>query len=338
MSAISDIVDRLRGLQVDALLGLRPPYPPVAVEFDREEAVLVRVKHKRRGKPLLEAHAVRSVPTDCIPASIFQQPAGANTELVGQLRELFEVTGTRPGRVSLVLPDNLAKVSLLTLPERPASQRQLDELVRSKMRRAVPFRLEEAKISYQLLPAEGRQVGVLVLLVRKNLVDRFEQALGALGARVGLIDISTPNLINLYRPRLAAACRDGKDVALLNCASNYFSLVIVRNERLIFFRCKTFSTESRPTNGSNGFLVREVASSFSYYREKLAGQGVEHVFVRGLHAPFEEIASKLDGLELPQVESIDPTVDLELPPGERIDARMAQRIAPALGAAAGRLR
>ena len=124
MSAVSDIVDRLRGLQVDALLGLRPPYPPVAVEFDREEAVLVRVKHKRRGKPLLEAHAVRSLPTDCIPASIFQQPAGASTELVGRLRELFEVTGTRPGRVSLVLPDNLAKVSLLTLPERPASQRQ----------------------------------------------------------------------------------------------------------------------------------------------------------------------------------------------------------------------
>ena len=184
MSSVTEYVERVRGAAVDALSRLRPPYPPVAMEIDRKEVVLVRFKAKHRGKPLLEAHAVRPMPEEVMPSSIFDHSARSADELTARFQEMFELTGTRPGRISLVIPDNLAKISLLTLPERPSSQRQLDELVRSKMRRAVPFRLEEAAISYQLFPGEGRQVSVLVLLTPRQLIDRFEHSLTALGARV----------------------------------------------------------------------------------------------------------------------------------------------------------
>jgi hypothetical protein len=338
MSAATEYVERIRGAAADALSRLRPPYPPVAMEVDRNEVVLVRFKAKHRGKPLLEAQAVREMPENSMPSSIFDQSSRSTAELTSRFKEMFELTGTRPGRISLVLPDNLAKISLIGLPERPASHRQLDELVRSKMRRTVPFRLEDAAVSYQLLPGDGRQVSVLVLLTPRQLIDRFEQSLGALGARVGLIDIATPNLINLCRHRLEAASRGGKDVALLNCASNYFSLVIVRDGRLIFFRCKTLAPDAEPANGGNGFLVREVASSLSYYREKLAGQGVETVIVRGLNVSVDEIGVKLRELDLANVESIDAAMDLDLSPDQRIDQTLAMRLAPALGAAAAGVR
>jgi type IV pilus assembly protein PilM len=329
--------ERVRGTAVDVMSRLRPPYPPVAMEVDRKEVVLVRFKAKQRGKPLLEAHAVRPMPDNVMPSSIFDHTPHSTDALTVRFREMFEMTGTRPGRISLIIPDNLAKISLLALPERPASQRQLDELVRSKMRRAVPFRLEDAAISYQLFPGAGRQVSLLVLLTPRQLIDRFEHALTALGARVGLIDIATPNLINLCRPRLEAASRDGKDVALLNCASNYFSLVIVRSGRVIFFRCKTLSPEGESAN-SNGFLVREVASSLSYYREKLAGQGIESVIVRGLDVTADEIGRKLGELELTRIESVDASVQVDLKPGQRMDADLVMRLAPAIGAAAAGIR
>jgi hypothetical protein len=338
MSAVMEYVERMRGATMDALSRLRPPFPPVAMEVDRNEIVLVRCKAKRGGKPLLEAQAVRPMPEDTMPSSIFDQTVRPMTELSERFREMFELTGTRPGRVSLVLPDNLAKVSLITLPERPSSHRQLDELVRSKMRRAVPFRLEDAAISYQVLPGEGRQVAVLVLLTPRQLVDRFEQSLASLGARVGLIDIATPNLINLCRQRLEAGSRAGKDMALLNCASNYFSLVIVRDGRLIFFRCKTLSPSGEAASGGNGFLVREVASSLSYYREKLDGQGIGSVIVRGLDISVDEIATKLRELDLAEVESVGASVNVELASGGRLDSALTLRLAPALGAAAAGVR
>ena len=39
------------------------------------------------------------------------------------------------------------------------------------MRRAVPFKLEEARLSYQLLPGRGREATVLVVLVRRMLFE-----------------------------------------------------------------------------------------------------------------------------------------------------------------------
>ena len=280
MNQFAEIVARIRGIDVERMLGLRPPCPPVVLKLERNELALVRLKNRRRGAALLEAYATRTVSEGGVPASIFQTVPPPSEELPGKLRELFETSGTRPGRVSLLLPDNLAKISLLKLPERPASRKQLSELVRAQMRRAVPFRLDDASFSYQLLSGESRDVAVLVVLIRKAMVERFEQALASFGARVGLVDICTPNLLNLCRERMDEASRDGGDAALLNRAANYFSLAIVREGKLIFFRCKSFATGDGSPSVVNGMLSRELSNSLSYYREKLAGQGVRTVFVR----------------------------------------------------------
>lgn len=338
MSKLSDTVDRLRSFNPEALLNLRPPYPPVALGVDRERAVLVRLKRRRGSGPLLEAHAEREFSEPCLPASIFQPVARPGQELIARLRELFEVSGTRPGRVSVVLPDNLAKISLISLPERPSSPRHLDELVRSKMRRAVPFRLEEARLSYQMFQGTEREVSVLVVLVRQALVEGLEYVLEALGARLGLIDIATPNLINLKRAALDEAGAQG-DVALFNGEGSYFSLVILREGRPIFFRCKTFGVDDAQTApGPNGELGRELASSFSYYREKLGGQGIRGIFVRSLGVPYEEIDGRLRGMGVERIDALDPLSGLEIGNGRSIDPASALRYAPAIGAAAGRSR
>jgi hypothetical protein len=336
MANLSDIIEKVKGIDPERVIGLRPPYPPVALQLSGDEALLVRLKRKRRGKPLLEAHLARPIPEKSMPASIFQPVPAPSGELTARLHELFDASETRPGRVSLVLPDNLVKISLIQLPERPASRKQLDELVRSKMRRAVPFKLDDARLSYQILAGQGREVSVLVMLVRSALVERLEESLGAVGARPGLVDICTSNLINLCRAQMDQAAANGGDVALLNCANNYFSLVIMRNERLIFFRCKTFAVERAPVKEPNGALAREISSSFSYYREKLAGQGVGTAFVRTVGVPYDEIEADLRALGLEGVKLIDIEGSLELGEGVPYDREVGQRLAPAVGAAMGR--
>jgi hypothetical protein len=336
MANLSDIIEKVKGVDPERMIGLRPPYPPVALQLSGSEALIVRLKRRRRGRPLLEAHQTRPIPEQSMPASIFQPAPAGSGELTARLRELFEASGTRPGRVSVILPDNLAKISLLPLPERPASRKQLDELVRSKMRRAVPFKLDDARLSYQVLAGTGREVSVLVMLTRRALVERLEEALSAVGARAGLIDICTPNLINLCRGQMEAAASNGGDVALLNCANNYFSLVIMRNEQLIFFRCKTFAVERAPVQEPNGALAREIASSFSYYREKLAGEGVGTAFVRTVGVPYDDIESDLRALGLEGVKLIDAEGSLEMGEGVPYDREVGQWLAPAVGAALGR--
>lgn len=332
MATLTDMIGQLRSFDLERRLGLRAPLPRVAVELDRGAMTLVRLRAKRRGRPQLESFRVQTTEDGELPATLVEQEALDVERLAERLRRLFEMAGVRPGRVSLVLPDNLARLSIVGLPERPPSRRQLEEVLRFHTRRAVPFRGADATMAYQVLAGEGRGVQVLVALMRRGLVERFEQAIEAVGARAGLVDLCTPNLLNLCRERIEAASHEG-DVAFLNCTSSYFSLAIVREGRLAFLRCKTYAMGNGHPTPAAGLLGRELGYSLSYYEEKIGGKGIRTLLVRCVADPYEALAGDLASLGAERIEPIDPLATLE---GTHLEAATAQRLAPALGAALGR--
>jgi type IV pilus assembly protein PilM len=335
MATIGALMDRLKAFDPERALGLRAASPPVAVELDQREVVLVRVRRRRRAKPLLETWRVQPLGGSVVPPSISQ--AGSEAVLsVEEMQSLFQRTGTRPGRLSLILPDNLAKITLLALPERPPSRRHLEEIIRFKMRRAVPFRLDDAAWSYQILPGEGTGIQILVALVRRAMLERYEGAIEVVGGRAGLIDLCTPNLFNLCRSKIDEV--GAGDTALLNCARGYFSLLIARSGRLIFFRCKSHggAEDGGADDGpKNGMLAREISSSLSYYQEKLGGRGIDRMLVRTIGPSMDDVRSRLERLGLPSIDPIDPLDALDATDGE-LTPEVRQRIAPAVGAALGR--
>ncbi len=336
MNGLRDLVRYVRHVELERVRGLRPAYPPVAVEVNPRELVLARLR-RRRGRIELEAHASEPVPEGALGLSMLRPNVKGAEAVVATLRRLYERTGTRPGRVSVVLPDNLAKLALVPLPERPASKRHLAALIRFRLRRAVPFRLDDAVLSYQLLPGAGRSVSVLAAVMLRSVLEQYERVFEAIGARPGLVDLCTPNLYNLCRPQLQAAVEGGADAALLNCAHHYFSLMILRGGELVFFRCKSLPAGNGDDAKLDGVLQRELNSSLSYYREKLGGQGLRAILLRSVGPPIEEVASLLHELGAGPVTVVDPTTKLALPEGVRLEREVGQRLAPAVACAAGRV-
>ena len=337
MSTLSKITDQIQGIVQRRMPSFRPAYPLVALEMDAREMVLVRLKRKGRGKPTLEAHEVRPMPEPREPLSMFRPSLAPAPAITGVIQEMFTKTGTKPGKISLVIPDNVAKISLLSLPERPPTRKQLEEILRFKLRRSVPFRMDDAIISYQVIPAEGKAVNVLVALMHRLVVEQFEAAVRAAGARPGLVDLCTPNLLNLCRKELDELNRQGHDAALLNCAGPYFSLVIIRNGRIIFFRSK--SLHGSGADGAEApdaaVLARELNHSLAYYQEKLNGTGVHTLMVRTV-VGSEAILPALEGLGFGSIRTVDPASSLEIATGMRMESSTAQRLAPAVSAATGR--
>jgi len=337
MSALDPLLARWKRLDPEALLDLRPKYPPVAVEIDRGQLTLVRVSQRRRSRPVLEAFQIHDAPEHSVGTSIFKPNLGSIADLTRQARELFERSGTKPGKVSLVLPDNLAKVSIVTLPERPATRKHLREMIHFKLRRSVPFRLEDAAISSWALPGPGPELNLLVAVMLRSVVEQYEAAFEAAGATPGLIDLCTPSLFNLARPAIAKAVASGADAALLNCTRNYFTLMIMQAERVVFFRCKTYAGgEEADSSGRLAVLARELTSSFSYYTEKLGGSGVGTVFVRAVSPGLDEVVPVLARIGVASVHAIDVAERLDTSLGRRLEPLDGQRLAPALGAASGR--
>ena len=337
MSALDPIFATLKRLDPEALFELRPTYPPVAVEIDRGQMTLVRLKPRRRGLPVLEAFRVHTAPDPTNGATVFRPNLGSVEETARQVRELFERSGTKPGRVSLVLPDNLAKVSIVTLPERPVNRKQLREMLRFKLRRSVPFRLEDAAISSCPLPGPGPEAHFLVGVMMRSVVEHYEAAFEAAGARPGLVELCTPSLFNLVRRDIAKAVASGSDAALLNCADRYFTLLIVRADRVVFFRCKTYAGgEDEDMSARLAVMGRELASSLSYYAEKLAGHGVGTMFVRAVAPGLAEVVGVLERVGASSVHAIDASASVEASSGIKFDPTEGQRLAPALGSASGR--
>jgi type IV pilus assembly protein PilM len=239
--------------------------------------------------------------------------------------------------MSMILPDNLAKVSIVTLPERPATRKQLGEMLRFKLRRSVPFRLEDAAISSWALPGAGPEMHLLVAVMLRSVVEQYEAAFTAAGARPGLVDLCTPSLFNLVRSDLEKAVASGSDTALLNCTRNYFTLMIVRADRVVFFRCKTYAAgEEEDVSGRLAVMGRELTSSFSYYEQKLSGVGIGTVFVRAVSPGLDDVVPVLQRIGVSSVKTIDPAAAVEPGSGSRLAPEDGQRLAPALGAASGR--
>ena len=101
----------------------------VTVDEDAISAALVRLAERNKlvcepaGAVAVAALLDGVVPVDgpVVPATIFDNGAMRSEVLAEGLKALFETSGTRIGRVSLAIPDNLAKISLR--PNRRSSSR-----------------------------------------------------------------------------------------------------------------------------------------------------------------------------------------------------------------------
>ncbi len=66
--------------------------------------------------------------------------------LTGGIRAALDKISPRPRRIALVLPDTVAKVSLIRFEKVPAKVQDLDQLIRWQVRKAAPFRIEDAQV------------------------------------------------------------------------------------------------------------------------------------------------------------------------------------------------
>ncbi len=72
-----------------------------------------------------------------------------------------------------MLPDTVAKVSLLRFEKVPAEPQDLDQLIRWQVRKAAPFRIEEAQLAWVpgvALPGGGREF--IVTVARRDVIER----------------------------------------------------------------------------------------------------------------------------------------------------------------------
>lgn len=314
--------------------------PPVAFDLDQTSMAMVRIGRRKKER-FIASYNVVEVPPDTVEIDFYSVRLKAPEKFAEIVREMVRREGAKLEKVSLLLPDNYARVAILTLDQLPRRRADALELVKWKTKKAVPFKVEEAAIDFMVLPGPGPKVDLLAVLIPRAVVEGFEAAFNALDMHAGLVDLSTLSLLNLYRPVLQREIVNGSEYMVANVSVGFVTFVIFRGGQMLFFRSKSFA----PGGGDDEeraalrLIRRELQTSLLYYREKLEGRELTMAFLRVVDLNPEAVSAVFtDQPEISSVDWIDPRKVLEVDGRMTGDqgTRLLQRLAPALGATLGR--
>jgi Tfp pilus assembly PilM family ATPase len=305
-------------------VGASPPSAAIDVATNRVSAAAIDV---RGGRIVVTAHAVELLAEGMLVPSLTDANIRDRAVVAAVVGRMLEAIG-RPRRVALIIPDQVAKVSLVRFEKVPAKVQDLDQLVRWQVKKAAPFPIEEAQVSY--VPAgrvaEGQEF--VVSLARRDTIREYEDMCEAAGAHAGLVDISTFSVINTV---LAEPMNRTGDSLLVNVTPDCASIAILRGIELIFFR--SLSAEGE---GNLPDLVHQTAM---YYQDRLEGTGFGRVLLCGAAAvagrrdsDVEQIRHSLEQRLKTPVETVDVRTAVTL--SERIIASQAllDTLVPVVGA------
>jgi type IV pilus assembly protein PilM len=268
----------------------------VQIARNRVSAASVAV---RDGGLAVTAHAVEPLPAGVVMPALNAANISDPKPVAAALRRVFERMDIRPRRVALAIPDTVAKVSLLKFDKVPERAHDLEELVRWQVRKAAPFRIEDAQLSYMpgLKGADGSTEFVIVM-ARKDIIREYETVCETAGAQAGVVDLATFNVINAV---LAGPEAPSEDWLLVSVTQEDATMAILRGRHLVFFR-------NRAADGE-GSLADMVHQTAMYYEDRLSGAGFSRVVLAGAGLPATDGGQDADYLRRALEQRLDTRVD-----------------------------
>ena len=282
----------------------------------------------RDGGLAVTAHALESLPSGAVMPALNGQNISDPKAVAAALRRVFERMGVQPKRVALAIPDSVAKVSLLRFEKVPTRARDLEELVKWQVRKAAPFRLEDAQLTYMpsLTAADG-STEFIVVMARKDIIREYEAVCEGAGAQAGIVDLATFNVINA---QLAGPQRPTDDWLLVHVTHEDATMAILRGDALVFFR-------NRIADGETG-LADMVHQTAMYYEDRLSGSGFGRVVLAGGGSPAAEGGRDADYLRRAleqrlgtKVDAVDPRQAATLMDRITVNSELLDALAPLVG-------
>jgi type IV pilus assembly protein PilM len=273
--------------------------PAVAVEI-ASGRVSAATLEWRGGQPVVAAHASEPLAEGALVPSLTATNARDRSAVLGALGRVLERMD-RPRRIGLIIPDVVARVSLVRFEQVPPKVQDLDQLVRWQVRKSAPFAIEDAQISYVPGIRAGDGQEFIVTLAKREVIEEYETICAEAGAHAGLIDLATLNVINAV---LAGSGAPSADWLLVNIAADYSTIAVLRGPHLIFFRNR--ATEA---DGTLADLVHQTAM---YYEDRLKGAGFSRVILAGgaagasLSGDIDQIRRSLEDRLKTPVDNVDP--------------------------------
>ncbi|MEW6129903.1 MAG: hypothetical protein AB1757_22910 [Acidobacteriota bacterium] len=235
---------------------LAPRVPHTAGGFVDNNFVVVDLRRVRRGFGIASS-AVSPIPEGLVTPNFdltnIHDPHTL-ASLIGQTAEAAGLANKK--QWSLALPEGAARSLVVNLESKPASRKELNEIMSWKIERLIGTPATELFISRQKLHQDSKQERYLVAVARHAVLNEYEIVFNQLGWQVGLM---LPR--HMGEIQWLMMDKSPGDKMLVSANRSGFTAVVLSHGEPVLVRNYVCEPESR-TDDLHRFAL--------YYREKMA--------------------------------------------------------------------
>lgn len=249
-----------------ASLASRPgARPPAAVEIT-PEGVLAAASDSPGHAP---SYAYAPLPPGVILPGIAEANIHNAEAVAGAIRSALGQVGPRTRSVTLVLPDPCVRVFVLDFDALPPKADEALPVLRFRMRKMLPFDVEQAGLTYQVLAQDKNECKVLAAVTPGPVLAEYETAVRAAGYEPGAV---------LPASLAALETMDSMEAVLAaNLSAFALTTLIVNGQDLLLYRTLDLPEDPELRRQE---IQRGIAVAAAYYEDKL-GQRASRLHYAG---------------------------------------------------------
>jgi type IV pilus assembly protein PilM len=251
------------------------PHPDLVCQISTE-----RVAVARWGLHRLEAFAEERLPAGALHPSP-SQPNLADAEAVGAaVRRAVERVRDARREAVLLLPDTIIRIFLLGFESFPRKVADAAPLLRWRLRKSVPFPVEETLLSWNEQKSADGNLEVVTAVARESVIREYEDLLRKAGLEPGVVLGETLAALPLVE--------DGPAVLLARLGGMSLTMVIVDGGRLALHRCTELGAQPDAQA-----LLDEIFPAVAFFQDR-SQRNVERVRLSGMESYGGEFKRRLE--------------------------------------------
>ena len=243
------------------------PHPPLAIEISPE-----RVAGIRFGRHATHiSYDIQDLPKGAlIPSAIESNMANA-AAVKGAVAAVCQTLGAKEEDAALLVPDPVIRVFVQHFEEFPRRAEEAVPMLRWKLKKSVPFEVEETLLSYMRQAPRVDGVDVVTAIARLRIIKEYEATLEEASIRPGVVLSTTLAAVSLLE--------DQKPTLLARVAGTSLTTAIVREGVLAGYRCTELPVHTDALTPH--LLLEEIYPLAAYYQDTWQ-EGIQAVRVAGL--------------------------------------------------------
>jgi type IV pilus assembly protein PilM len=255
------------------------PHPPLAIELSLDRVAGAR--WTRTGG--LDAYAVEVLPPGALVPSAVEANIVNGVAVKSAITSVCSSLRAKDESVALILPDPVIRVFVQHFDEFPRAREEAEPMLRWKLKKSVPFEVDETIISYMRQAPREAGVDIVTALARMRIVREYESLAEAARLHPGVVlssSLAAIALVDEHRPTLLA-----------RVSGPSLTTAIVREGVLCGYRCTEL-----PAQGSDltpHMLLEDIYPVAAYYQDTWQ-EGIQSVRIAGLGARLPEFVPPLE--------------------------------------------